>query len=162
VVEQGLLHRASRAELREAVVLVYQRGWHQMTTGALAWDANLKAILLRSTYTPNRDHDYIADISAHEAGGPGCTSGFGASGRKALTGATVTLDDANDRANLVGPTSLVWVGINTAQVAGFAIAREKTSDADSPLVAYFDFTPVTPQGGTLTVAFTDGIFATVE
>lgn len=54
--------------------------------------ATIKAMVLTSSYTPNKDaHDFRADLTAYEASGTGYTAGG------VTITATVAQDDANDR-----------------------------------------------------------------
>jgi hypothetical protein len=143
--------------------IVYQRGWQHFAKGIIKWDANLRAILVTSAYIPNPDHDYIGDLAPHEASGRGCLGGFGGSGRKYLTGASIIEASAFVPTRLCGPT-LTWPGINAGTIGGIVIAREWSSDADSPLILFLDtggYFPIVTNGGTLTVSFTDETYAWV-
>lgn len=52
---------------------------------------NFKVALLKSTYTPNVDHDVYGDISAHEIGATGYTPGG-----VAVAGAQIVKNDTTD------------------------------------------------------------------
>ncbi|MGW8180027.1 MAG: hypothetical protein ACWGQW_14890, partial [bacterium] len=59
-------------------------------------ETNAKVMLVTSSYTPDRDNQYIDDGGANDptdheiSGGSGYTGGFGGSGRKALASKTIT------------------------------------------------------------------------
>ncbi len=111
----------------------------------------LKVMLLSSAYTPNKDHNFISDISANELSGTGYTAGFGGSGRKTLAGKTVTQDDTNDLA-VFDANDVTWTAINAGTVAYAAVVKEVTSNADSPVLAVLDVSPdVATNGGDWTL-----------
>jgi hypothetical protein len=113
----------------------------------------LKVMLLSAAYTPNKDHNFISDISANELSGTGYTAGFGGAGRKTLASKTVTQDDTNDLA-IFDAADVTWTAINAGTVAYAAVVKEVTSNADSPVLAVLDVSPdVATNGGDWTLQF---------
>lgn len=97
-----------------------------------------KALLVGTGYAFDADQDYVADVAAQELSGTGYV-------RKTLGSLTVTLDDTNDRA-VWGAASVTWTGINAGTILGVVVYRHVTSDADSPLVAYYENGPIVTDG----------------
>jgi len=124
--------------------------------GVHDWDAvgqTFKVLLLTAAYTPDKDHQFVSDLVAHEVAGTGYVGGFGGSGRKAIVNRTVTADLPNDRAELDGD-DVSWPGLNVGAIASAVIFRERTSDADSELIAIVDSGfPVTSDGSDLSIAW---------
>jgi len=94
--------------------------------------ATFKGMLLTSSYTPDKDHDFRNDL----------TNEVGASGTYAAGGATatvtVTRDTVNDRIDIsLGALSFTGATI-TARYAAYYVARGGASSADD-LVAVIDF-----------------------
>ena len=112
-------------------------------------DAGVKAMLLSTAYTPNKDHDFVNDISANELSGTGYTGGFGGSGRKALVNRVLVQDDTGDVAYL-DCDDLTWSAINAGTIGHIAIVKEITNDAASVIIAIIDVADVTTDGGNYT------------
>ena len=118
--------------------------------------ATLKAMLVTSTYTFNRDHDFVdmggaSDPLDAELSGTGYVGGLGGAGRKTLAGKAFSEDDANDRGEL-DVNDIVWTAINAGTAAAVIIIIEGGSDAASKLICYIDSGfPVTTNGGDLTL-----------
>lgn len=135
---------------------MYNRALERILNGDLLVASDtLKAMLVTSGYSANKDDDFVADTTP----GSNELSGTGYS-RKTLASKTVTRDDTNDRAEF-DAADLTWTGINAGTAAAVIIYEEVTNDADSVLIAYIDSGgfPVTTNGGDLTVAWNaQGIF----
>ena len=93
----------------------------------------LKAVLLNNGYAPNKDHEFVSDINTWENSGAGYAAGFGGSGRKTLSGKTLSIDDTNDIV-VFDCSDVVWPGLLCGTVAYIAIVRENASDADSDVI----------------------------
>jgi hypothetical protein len=123
---------------------------------ALASDT-IKIMLLRSTYTVNPDHKFVADIVSHEATATNYTGGFSGAGRKTLASKTMTADDTNNRAVYDAADPSAWTALggatnNTLRYA--AIVKEITNDAASQVIAILDFgADFNTNGGDFSVAF---------
>lgn len=92
----------------------------------------IKVALVTSDYVVDKDnHDFFNDIT-NEVSGTGYTAGG-----KALAGAAVSQDNANDRA-VFDANDLVWsVATFTARAA--VLYKSTGSAATSPLIAFIDF-----------------------
>ncbi len=126
--------------------LVYNRGIYNVVANVhdLANDV-LKVMLLADTYTPDKDHNVLADVSTHEISGTGYTAG-GAT----LANVTVTEDDTNDRVTLDGD-DVVWA--NATFTARYAVIYDDTPAGD-PLWKLVDFgANVSASGADFTVAW---------
>lgn len=112
----------------------------------------IKVMLVDSGYTPDADHDFVADVVANELSGTGYVDGFGNAGRQVLAGKTATADLANDRAEF-DANNVVWSGINAGTIGAAVVMKEVTNDADSPILAIItsaDF-PLVTNGGDVTL-----------
>ena len=121
----------------------------------------IKVMLVNTSYTPDKDHDFVDSITggtSKEISGTGYTAGFGGGGRKTLASKTVTKDNSADTAYL-DAADLTWTGINAGTIGGLAVIKEVTSDADSPLLCFVDVTDLVTNGGDVTIQWAaDGIF----
>lgn len=88
-----------------------------------------RVMLLTSAYTPNVDHDFVADVVANE------TSGSGYS-RQTLANKAIVIDDTNDRADHNADT-VTWAAL-TAAFRYAVVYKFVTNDADSILHEYVD------------------------
>src|SRR5262245_22259185 len=91
----------------------YNRGLYELATGQTWTSGSLKILILSTSvsYTFNKDHDFVSDVSASEASGGGYSGGFSGSGRKTLSSATVTLDDTNDRI-VLDAADVSWLNVD--------------------------------------------------
>jgi hypothetical protein len=82
---------------------LYNTGAKEIADGTIVFSsATLKAMLVASGYSANKDDDVVDASGAndpvdHEITGTGYTSGWGGSGRKTLASKTVTVNKTNDR-----------------------------------------------------------------
>lgn len=127
--------------------LIYNSCVDDMARGNIDFDTNsFKAMLVTSTYTPNKDtHDKRDDVT-NEVTGTGYTAGGVASV------CTVTKDTATDRVTL-SFAAVSWASSTiTARGLVYYKTRGGASSADE-LVAYNDFgSDVSSSGGTFSVA----------
>lgn len=125
----------------------------------LVTNGNVKAMLLDTGYTPDKDHEYVSSIVANELGGTGYVGGFGGSGRKALAGKSIAKNDTTDLV-VFDCNDLSWTAIDAGTVGYVAIIEEDTNDASSPVIAIVDASPDVPTNGgdyTLQVHATNGL-----
>jgi hypothetical protein len=127
--------------------LIYNSAIDDMARGAIDFDTDtFKAMLVTSTYTPNKDtHDFRDDVT-NEATGTGYTAGG------ATSTVTVTKDTANDKVTIqFGAVS--WASSTiTARGLVYYKARGGAANVDE-IVAYNDFgSDVASSGGTFSVA----------
>jgi len=106
------------------------------------------AMLVTSTYTPNKDtHTKRSDVTNEVSG-----TGYTADGK--VTAATVTLDTANDRVDITFADVTWATSTITARAAVVYKHRGGLASADN-LVAYCDFgSNISTTGGTFTLDFT--------
>ena len=127
--------------------LIYNSAIDEMARGDIDFDTDtFKAMLVTSSYTPNKDtHDFRDDVT-NEVSGTGYTAGGVASA------VTVTKDTANDKVTIqLGAVS--WASSTiTARGCVYYKSRGGASSADE-LVCYADFgSDVSSSGGTFSVA----------
>ena len=127
--------------------LIYNSAIDDMARNNIDFDTNtFKAMLVTSSYTPNKDtHDFRNDVT-NEVSGTGYTAGG------VTTACTVTKDTANDRVTL----QFAAVSWATSTITARALVIYKSlggaSSADA-LVAYNDFgSDVSSTAGTFSVA----------
>lgn len=112
----------------------------------------LKMGLATSTFTPNRDDDFLdlstgSDFESGELNVTGYTRAFGGAGRKTLASKTFTEDDTNDRAKF-SSASPSWTALATGQtIAGGLILKEITNDAASRPISWNDLASGIPTNG---------------
>ena len=127
--------------------LIYNSAIDDMARGAIDFDTDtFKAMLVTSTYTPNKDtHDKRDDVT-NEVVGTGYTAGGVASV------CTVTKDTANDKVTLQF-AAVSWASSTiTARALVIYKSLGGASSADA-LVAYNDFgSDVSSTAGTFSVA----------
>ena len=128
--------------------LIYNSAIDDMARNNIDFDTNtFKAMLVTSSYTPNKDtHDKRNDVTNEVA----ATGGYTAGG--VTTACTVTKDTANDRVTL----QFAAVSWATSTITARALVIYKSlggaSSADA-LVAYNDFgSDVSSTAGTFSVA----------
>ena len=127
--------------------LIYNSAIDDMARGAIDYDTDtFKAMLVTSTYTPNKDTDLKRSAVTNEVVGTGYTAGGVASV------CTVTKDTANDKVTL-SFAAVSWASSTiTARALVIYKSRGGASSADE-LVAYNDFgSNVSSSGGTFSVA----------
>ena len=127
--------------------LIYNSAPDEMARGDIDFDTNtFKAMLVSSSYVPDKDaHDFRNDVT-NEVSGTGYTAGG------ATSAVTVTKDTANDKVTIqFGAVS--WASSTiTARGCVYYKSRGGASSADE-LVAYVDFgSDVSSSGGTFSVA----------
>jgi hypothetical protein len=128
--------------------LIYNSAPDEMARGDIDFDTDtFKAMLVTSSYTPNKDTHEFRDDVTNEAP---ATGNYVAGGETSTV--TVTKDTANDRVTIqFGAVS--WSSSTiTARGCVYYKSRGGASSADE-LVAYADFSSdVSSSGGTFSVA----------
>jgi hypothetical protein len=127
--------------------LIYNSAIDDIVRGAIDADTDtFKALLVTSSYTPNKDtHDKRDDVT-NEVTGTGYTAGG------VPTACTVTKDTANDRVTLQFAAVSWATSTITARALVIYKSRGGASSADE-LVAYNDFgSDVSSTAGTFSVA----------
>jgi hypothetical protein len=127
--------------------LIYNSAIDEMARGDIDFDTNtFKAMLVTSTYSPNKDtHDFRDDVT-NEVTGTGYTAGG------VTSTVTVTKDTANDRVTIqFGAVSWATSTI-TARGCVYYKSRGGASSADE-IVAFVDFgSDVSSSAGTFSVS----------
>jgi hypothetical protein len=126
--------------------LIYNSAIDEMARGAIDFDSNsFKALLVTSSYTPNKDtHDFRDDVT-NEVTGTGYTAGG------VTTACTVTKDTANDRVTLQF-AAVSWA-TSTITARALVIYKSTGTASTDNLVAYNDFgSDVSSTAGTFSVA----------
>jgi hypothetical protein len=127
--------------------LIYNSAIDDIVRGAIDADTDtFKALLVTSSYSPNKDtHDKRDDVT-NEVTGTGYTAGG------VTTACTVTKDTANDRVTLQFAAVSWATSTITARALVIYKSRGGASSADN-LVAYNDFgSDVSSTAGTFSVA----------
>lgn len=133
---------------------MYNRGATNLLK-SLDWtSSDLRLLLVTSSYTPNKDHNTVSQVSADELSGGNYT-------RVTLSGKTATQDDTNDRA-VADATDAVFPALQLAAgTPKYAIVYYEGggTDATRELVCYIDLGTADPPNGTdYTIVFsTSGV-----
>jgi hypothetical protein len=127
--------------------LIYNSAIDDIVRGAIDADTDtFKALLVTSSYTPNKDTDLKRSAVTNEVTGTGYTAGG------VTTACTVTKDTANDRVTLQFAAVSWATSTITARALVIYKSRGGASSADE-LVAYNDFgSDVSSTAGTFSVA----------
>ena len=107
----------------------------------------IRAMLMKSSYTANVDHDYVSDISADEIYTPG-TNGYT---RQTCTSPTVTEDDTNNRAAF-DCADQAFGSITTGVTIGGVLYYVQTGGSDATptndvLLCYTEYAAGIPTNG---------------
>ncbi len=137
----------------------YNGGLKEVMDGTIDIDsATLKVILVTSSYSANKDDDYVTASGAGSAeiSVSGYTGGWGGSGRKTWASVTAVANDTNDRVDIGSSGDLTWSTLATgATIAAAILIKEGASDdTTSRLIAYWDVTDTPTNGGDITLDFT--------
>lgn len=129
---------------------VYNRGKQLLATaGANLSSADLRVMLVNSTYTFDNNHNFIDNVAAgdpidHEIS-------VGGYARQALANKTVTEDDTNDFAYLDADDT-VFTALAAGQTIGGAILyKHNASDAAAEVIAFYDLVDTATNGGNVTI-----------
>jgi hypothetical protein len=145
--------------------LVYNIGSYQLQHRDVDWlNDTIEVILVKSTYTPNKDDTNSVYAAAEITGVAGYVGAYGGAGRKVLGSKTLTNDTTNDRTVYDAADPSAWT-LGTGDTIGGAIIGKKGSANDSTAVPLFflDFSDIPTNGSTFTLQFhTDGISYTQQ
>lgn len=139
---------------------VYNRGAELIQKQSLNFDTSstLNVLLVNSSYSFDKDHQDVADVSANEIS----VSGYS---RQAMAAAStsITRDDTNDRVVFDGP-DVTFTALASGQTIGGAIVfDDQGADADSPLLCFIDLTNTATDGSNITIQWhANGIFYTQQ
>lgn len=130
--------------------LVYNAGLEELGKATTDLDsADLRVLLVKTTYTANKDHLLVDDGSANDpASHEIAVAGYA---RQALANKAVTRDDTNDFAYL-DADDVVFTSLTTGETIGGAILYRHTgADGTSPLIAFYDVADTPTNGGNVTI-----------
>jgi hypothetical protein len=129
---------------------VYNKGLEELGKALTDLDgSDLRALLVKSSYTFNKDHLTVDDGSANDpASHEIAVAGYA---RQALASKVVTRDDANDFAYLDADDA-VFTGLAAGETIGGAVLyRNSGADGTSPLIAFYDLVDTPTNGGNVTI-----------
>ena len=128
----------------------------RIINGSYWTSTTLKWLITDGTYSPNRDHVFVSSVGASELSGSNYTRGFNSASRKVISGKTIVVRNTANQVDY-GATNPSWTTINAGTANALCIIEEKTTDADSLLIAYIDASaPKVTNGSTLTIALSGG------
>lgn len=90
-----------------------------------------RVLLLKGTWAPDIDLNFVSDVSADESAGAGYV-------RKTLSGQTAVVDLLNDRFDH-NADNLTWTALTCSDFRYAMVYYFGTVDADSILHSYYDF-----------------------
>ena len=121
---------------------VYNKGLEILFVGG---GGNIHAMLLQSSYAPNRDHQFVNSVITAEVNVAGYS-------RKPLVNPNVQTDYTGDR-SYFDADDLLFTGLASGQTIGYVVLFQSTGvDATSPLLSMHGVTP-TPTGGDFAVTW---------
>lgn len=133
----------------------YNKGASEICHTDLDWETvSLKVMLLKTSYTPAKTHNYVSDISSDECD---VTS----YARQALTSNNVvTEDDTNHRTVFDSDTNPTFSSLETGNtIEGCAVFYDTGVDTTAPLIFWVDQAsgspafPFTTNGSDLTITW---------
>jgi len=139
---------------------VYNLAANSIAAGDINLDGDtLKIMLVNTSYSANRDQDYVDNGTANDAANneltcTGYTGGFAGADRQTLGSKTFTSDDTNDRCE-VDCADITWTALGNGTndtIQGAIVIKEVTNDAASLLICFLDVTNTTTNGGDVTLA----------
>lgn len=133
----------------------YNVGSYRIQDGTIDFASDtIEIILVKSTYTPDKDDTNSVYSTAEISGVSGYTGGYGGAGRKVLGTKTITNDTTNDRTVYDAADPSAWT-LGVGDTIGGAIIGKKGSADDTTAIPIFflDFTDVPTNGSTFTLSF---------
>jgi hypothetical protein len=125
----------------------YQSGVRKLQDDTWSYLSDtVKVALVRDTYTPNPDHDFMSDVT-EIPNITGYTGGFGGSGRKTLASKTIVEDDTNNRVAFTAAAVAFGTLAIGATIGGLVALKEITNDAASIIFAFMGLAVDTPTNG---------------
>ena len=144
----------------------YNVGSYELRNGGtVSFTADtIEVILVKSTYTFNKDHTNTAYAAAEISGVSGYTGGYGGAGRKVLASKTITNDTTNDRTVYDAADPSAWTLGAGDTIGGIIVGEKGTADDTTATPLWFlDPADLVTNGSTVTLAFhADGIAYTQQ
>lgn len=128
--------------------IVYNRGAFLFSTGLDFETADLRVLLLKNTYTPDKDENTVDQIAPEELSG-------GTYARQLLANATATQDDAAN-AVVLDADDTVFPALSNPDTPQFAVVylHDAGGDASSQLICCIDLgAPDPPDGSDYPIAW---------
>lgn len=115
--------------------LFYNNFFEALAKADIDFDsATIKAMLVTTSYTPNRDtHAFRSDVTG-EASGSGYTAGG-----QALNNVTITQNNTNDRCDIDFDNE-TFPAITVTNVNAYVLYKDTGNAATDILIAYIEFT----------------------
>jgi hypothetical protein len=128
---------------------VFNKGLEEIAKALTDLDgSDLRVLLVKSTYTFNKDHLTVDDGSANDPASHELTVGGYA--RQALANKTVTRDDTNDFAYLDADDVPFGALATGETIGGVVLFRHTGTDTTAPLIAFYDVTDTPTNGAAVT------------
>jgi hypothetical protein len=126
---------------------VYTKGAYLIgSAGANLASADLRCLLVKSTYTFDKAHNFVSDVVAGAL-----EISVGGYARVALTTKTLTEDDANSCAYL-DADDVLFAALAAGQTVGGAVLyKYNAADASAEVIAFYDVADTPTNGGNITI-----------
>lgn len=123
---------------------IYNRTKYLLATGVNLATADLRVLLVSSSYSFNSDHNFVSDVVSNEISVAGYS-------RQVMASKTVTEDDATDVAYLDGE-DVTFADLAIGQTVGGAILyRHNASDTAAEVLAFYDVVDTPTNGGDIII-----------
>ena len=126
---------------------VYNRGKQLLATAGVNLDtADLRVLLVKSTYTFDNNHNFVSDVIAGSL--EISVSGYA---RQTLANTTVTEDDTNDFAYLDADDVVFTALVAGETIGGAVLYLYNAADASAAVIAFYDLVDTATNGGNVTI-----------
>jgi hypothetical protein len=131
---------------------LYNPGLGKLLDGTIDFENDtINVLLVDTSHTFDKTHDFVSDIVANEASGTGYA-------RKTLANAAIALDAANDRVEFDADNPS-YTALDAGTIAAAIVFKQVTNDADSPLIAQIDFADLVTNGSDVELQInSEGLF----
>lgn len=108
----------------------------------------LEFVLLKSSYTPNKDHLAATVLASEISGVTGYTGGHAGAGRKVLGTKTLVKNDTTDRV-VYDAADPAWTALGAGDTIGYiaVIKRGAADDTTAVALALLQVSPAVPTNG---------------
>jgi hypothetical protein len=133
----------------------YNIGSKSIADRSVDWlNDTIEVVLVKSTYTANKDDVNGTPAASEITGVSGYTGGFGGAGRKVLASKTITNDTPNDRTVFDAADPSSWT-LGTGDTIGGIVVQKKGSASDATAVPLFflDITDIPTNGSPFSLVF---------
>jgi hypothetical protein len=135
--------------------LTYNGGSAKIIDRTIDWiNDTIELVLMKSTYTPNKDDTQSVLAAGELATLTGYAGGFGGAGRKVLASKTITNDTTLDRTVLDAADPSAWTIVAGDTIGGVVVQKKgAASDATAIPIFFEDVTDTPTNGAALTLTF---------